>query len=71
MKEILGVPVIFFIGITAFIHIISAVNCTAYEKNTGKETKIAFIAQCYIKDGSNWYLWKEYQYRLVAKGEMK
>jgi len=45
-------------------------ECNGYQSMTGKETKLV-AGSCYIKDGSQWYRWEEYKYRLVAKGDIK
>jgi hypothetical protein len=44
-------------------------TCNGYETATGKETKMVSL-DCYIKDEGKWYVWEEYKYRFVTKGEM-
>jgi len=45
-------------------------GCYGYQDTTGKPTKVIAFT-CYIQDGSAWYAWEEYKYRLAAKGDFK
>jgi hypothetical protein len=45
-----------------------AYSCNGYERATGKETKM-YAFECYVKDQEQWFVWEEYKYRLVTKGE--
>lgn len=44
-------------------------NCNKYGENTSKPTKYD-ISGCYINDSGKWYIWQEYKYRFITKGEM-
>lgn len=60
-------------GVFAFILLIAyagtAWSCNRYSEVTGKQTKMGALS-CYVKDGDKWYIWEEYKYRFVTKGEM-
>lgn len=49
-------------------YVITSLDCAAYERATGKPTKIVFFT-CYVQDKGRWFAWEEYKYRLIAKGE--
>jgi hypothetical protein len=55
--------------LVALCYLLISYSCNGYETATGKETKVVTL-NCYIKDNDKWYMWEEYQYRFVTKGEM-
>lgn len=60
------------LGMVAFLALtfwaLQSWSCAGYQDTTGKPTKLNAFT-CYIQDGSAWYAWEEYKYRLAAKGD--
>jgi hypothetical protein len=61
--------VLVFVGVIGLGYVFTSASCNAYESATGKQTKMQFL-DCYIQEDGKWYVWEEYKYRFVTKGEM-
>jgi hypothetical protein len=54
----------FVIGATEYV---ANVNCDAYERITGNETRREFLTECYVNVGGEWRLLDEQRAAMIAK----